>query len=286
MYFKIKTLLLVSMFLGLASEVSGQEFATITRTGKTITFTGSFYGDRVLVDSVGGETPRIRIRYRRGIDAAFGPPFLALASSVELLEINLGDGNDILIASDCAVAMYVDGGNGNDTIQTGPCPDTILGGPGADVISAGDGIDSCEGGDGNDFIDGQDGDDGLDGGPGTDILVGGPGVDALNGQQGTDLLVGASIEPGSVASIKQIWFTTQPPRDLNARLSALIGYLQLLGTTFLVDDAETDFLGGSLGTDLFLGDFDLPSRFDLKIDFAPVLDADNFDLVPPMNQSN
>ncbi|MCI2398320.1 Ig-like domain-containing protein [Aliiroseovarius sp. N1Y82] len=77
---------------------------------------------------------------------------------------------------------YVDGGAGDDIIQTGDDRDTILGGTGNDTIDAGIDDDTVDGGEGDDYIEGGHGSDNIDGGAGNDVIWGGegPGTDPLN----------------------------------------------------------------------------------------------------------
>ena len=270
----IATLMVIGLVFGSFSASSNAQ--TLVRTGRVLTFTSTAFAEKVEVDTIGTNPVRIRFRSR---DLRPNSPVLvytALAGNTDEVIIFLGDGNDQLVAVNCPVQVTAYGGNGNDTMETGACLDSLYGEAGSDTIFAGDGIDSCEGGDGNDYIDGQGGDDGLDGGFGTDVLIGGPGVDALNGQQGSDLLVGASLDPSIAATVKQIWLVAQSPNTFARRLDLLRNLNA--GTPLLIDDAETDFLGGLQASDLFLGDFDLPSFMDIKIDFSQVLDADNFDI--------
>lgn len=67
----------------------------------------------------------------------------------------------------------VDGGAGNDIINTGDDDDSILGGSGDDTINAGFDDDTIDGGTGNDLIEGSEGNDSIEGGEGDDTLYGG-----------------------------------------------------------------------------------------------------------------
>jgi len=66
--------------------------------------------------------------------------------------------------------VFVDGGDGNDTITTAAGDDEIHGGPGDDLLSGGDGADTILGGLGNDVILGDAGDDELHGDDGDDDM--------------------------------------------------------------------------------------------------------------------
>ncbi|WP_306131722.1 Ig-like domain-containing protein [Roseivivax marinus] len=90
---------------------------------------------------------------------------------------NTDDGRDL-----------VDGGAGNDLIQTGDDDDTVYGGAGNDTIDAG--ID-------DDLVYGGDGADSLIGGQGSDTLDGGAGVDTILGGADADVITVASAEEGA-----------------------------------------------------------------------------------------
>ena len=68
---------------------------------------------------------------------------------------------------------FVDGGAGNDIINTGDDDDSIIGGSGDDTINAGFDDDTIDGGTGNDFIEGAEGNDTVRGGDGDDTIYGG-----------------------------------------------------------------------------------------------------------------
>jgi Ca2+-binding RTX toxin-like protein len=68
---------------------------------------------------------------------------------------------------------FVDGGAGNDIINTGDDDDSIIGGSGNDTINAGFDDDTVDGGTGDDFIEGGEGNDIVEGGDGDDVIYGG-----------------------------------------------------------------------------------------------------------------
>jgi Ca2+-binding RTX toxin-like protein len=126
-------------------------------------------------------------------------------SSVSKIVVWAKEGNDVVGYSGrdggLSIRAYVDGGVGNDTIQTGAGNDTIFGGSGADFIqgkggndsiSGGAGNDRIEGGDGRDTIRGDDGNDDLFGNAGDDSILGGNGADDLAGGTGHDSISGNS----------------------------------------------------------------------------------------------
>jgi Ca2+-binding RTX toxin-like protein len=116
---------------------------------------------------------------------------------------------------DETVANYVDGGAGNDTINSaggndtlmgGAGDDTINGGAGADMIDGGSGALNSMGGEGDDTITGGDGNPDADsdtagnqpqynnlvGDGGDDMITSGAGNDTLDGGDDDDTLVGGA----------------------------------------------------------------------------------------------
>ncbi|PIE12333.1 MAG: hypothetical protein CSA70_10000 [Rhodobacterales bacterium] len=78
----------------------------------------------------------------------------------------------------------VDGGAGNDVIETGDDRDTVDGGTGDDTINAGIDDDIVRGGDGNDYIIDPQGADNVDGGDGDDTIL--VGLDTFSDYTGDD----------------------------------------------------------------------------------------------------
>lgn len=146
---------------------------------------------------------------------------------VEQATLRGGAGDNRLDATQfTAGSVYLDGGDGDDTLSGGAGNDTLDGGPGNDLLTqsvdadqtlsdtglTGHGSDQIRamerahltGGAGNNVIlasrftfgsvtlEGGDGNDGLASGPGTDVLVGGPGDDTLSNEVGggQDTLLG------------------------------------------------------------------------------------------------
>lgn len=105
------------------------------------------------------------------------------------ISIDAGNGDDTIIGS-FDLADQIDGGHGNDTINSLGGNDTILGNDGDDVINAGAGNDSINGGDGHDSIAGEAGDDSINSGDGNDSVSGGSGLDNVFAGNGEDLVHG------------------------------------------------------------------------------------------------
>jgi Ca2+-binding RTX toxin-like protein len=98
------------------------------------------------------------------------------ATTIEVIEANSGDGNDVIIASgqtDPTVSVVVQAGSGNDVIVGGAGNDDLEGNTGDDVAFGLSGDDRFT-------WDPGDGDDTFDGGDGTDTLeFNGSGADEL-----------------------------------------------------------------------------------------------------------
>src|SRR6478609_8832558 len=83
-----------------------------------------------------------------------------------IVVLGLGGNDTITVDPNVTISVWLDGGNGNDTLQGGSGNDVILGGAGNDTIYGGAGNDKIFGGGGNDLVDAGDGDDGVTGGKG------------------------------------------------------------------------------------------------------------------------
>lgn len=91
---------------------------------------------------------------------------------------------------DPATDVNLNGGAGDDAIDSDAGDDVLSGGGGNDLLVAGAGDDSVNGDAGDDRAYGQDGNDTLDGGDGADTLIGNGGTDSLRGSAGTDTIKG------------------------------------------------------------------------------------------------
>jgi Ca2+-binding RTX toxin-like protein len=124
---------------------------------------------------------------------------LTLGSSIEVVTLTLGDGNDTVNIEDLKgvtgtlLAIYGEGGNDTLTAvdsRVGTVRVLLDGGDGNDTITGSDGNDSLYGGDGNDLLLGGDGDDTIEAGLGDDLLYGNAGNDVLDGEDGNDTIEG------------------------------------------------------------------------------------------------
>jgi Ca2+-binding RTX toxin-like protein len=134
------------------------------------------------------------------------------------LSVGLGNGNDGFSVVGLALPATIDGGPGNDGIQSGPGSDAVFGGTGTDTVgyasavtgvvvtlgtATGNGapgendalnadIENAQGSDHDDHLIGTSGVNGLDGRGGNDLLDGGLGDDDLQGNAGIDTVTFAS----------------------------------------------------------------------------------------------
>jgi Ca2+-binding RTX toxin-like protein len=104
--------------------------------------------------------------------------------------LGLGGNDQITVADDVHLPVYIDAGSGDDTISTSFGDDLVLGGAGNDTIFTKLGNDKIDGGAGDDVINCGDGNDTAVGGKGNDTIHGDNGVDVLAGDAGIDVLYG------------------------------------------------------------------------------------------------
>ena len=112
-------------------------------------------------------------------------------ADVKRIEINGGNGNDILTVNEAVNIMAVlKGGKGDDTLTGGSAGDLLQGLGGNDILIGGPGNDHITGNKGNDIILGAEGNDRLEGNKGSDQIDGGSGNDRISGDGSNDLLFG------------------------------------------------------------------------------------------------
>jgi Ca2+-binding RTX toxin-like protein len=99
------------------------------------------------------------------------------------LEVHGLGGADTLVGrgfgAEYLAALWLHGGDGNDTLTGSVANDELNGGPGDDTV---------DGQAGDDVVDGGDGVDTVKGGAGNDTLTGGLGSDTLTAAEGDDLI--------------------------------------------------------------------------------------------------
>jgi hypothetical protein len=102
-------------------------------------------------------------------------------SKVKRIGLFTAGGDDTVTIGPGVKGVYVESGDGDDTVNGGGGDDVILGGPGKDQLFGNDGDDKLVGAGGNDY---------LLGGAGKDDLFGNGGLDSLSGAGGNDRLFG------------------------------------------------------------------------------------------------
>ena len=108
-------------------------------------------------------------------------------ADIQVIIVNLRDGEDRWGGGDIKVVPSIDGGPGNDALGG---IGFLNGGDGNDVLTATDAGAVMDGGAGDDLLVGGAGDDVMDGGDGGDLLIGNDGNDALTGGPGLDRVDG------------------------------------------------------------------------------------------------
>ena len=115
------------------------------------------------------------------LDGGMGDDTFIVADSSEILQENVGEGTDLVLAyCNLSIASFVDVENLTlmNPLTSGTSKDfTATGNNGANVITGNDGKNYLSGGAGADTLSGGLGDDTLEGGAGSDQLTGGTGND-------------------------------------------------------------------------------------------------------------
>jgi Ca2+-binding RTX toxin-like protein len=178
-------------------------------------------------------------------------------SGPNLATVNLGDGDDRLGGVFNGAALFVRGGDGNDTITGTDAGDALDGDAGNDSLQGAAGNDVLNGGVGNDvfLVNHLDtGDDVKNGGEGNDRLIGDrdPGNDVYTGGAGVDLLdfrggtVGVSVSLDGVAN-------DGPAGQADNAGAGLENLRGGSGNDTLVGDSARNLIEGLAGDDTLRG---------------------------------
>jgi Ca2+-binding RTX toxin-like protein len=169
-------------------------------------------------------------------------------AEVELIHVWLLDGNDhATLAGNVDLPVVMDGGGGNDTLNSTEGPAILLGGIGNDELS---------------------------GGQGRSILIGGIGQDRIVGGSGENVIIGGTTayDGNDVALLMLLaeWTSSRSfalrVENLKAGAGPVLGGsgIRLEQDATVLDDSDFDLLTGSAGIDWFLFDDDEDDVTDLK----------------------
>jgi Ca2+-binding RTX toxin-like protein len=165
-------------------------------------------GSRLVIDAPGTAANVIDVRLigfsyvideqtREGIRAGdgcgnLGPQRAVCGAMVMSVDVFGQGGGDWIGLHDVTVPVAIDGGDGDDLLETGAGRDRLVGGRGEDALVSTGGADELEGDEGDDLLVGGDDADEITAGDGNDILEAGKSAgDVLSGGAGRDLLKGA-----------------------------------------------------------------------------------------------
>jgi Ca2+-binding RTX toxin-like protein len=164
------------------------------------------------------------------------------ATTVERIEVNSGDGNDVIIASgqtDPTVSLVVEAGGGNDVIVAGAGNDDLKGNTGDDVAFGLSGDDRFT-------WDPGDGDDTFDGGDGTDTL-------AFNGSNAAELMTVTTLDNGGFRFFRDLGDITVDTINVeHVEVNALGGDDTVDGSAQTRSDVALEIRGGA-GNDNLTG---------------------------------
>ena len=229
--------------LALAAPASA---ATLTNAGGTLTYTGTdVVNDVTFTRTAANEVQVVRnttddadpISASGCTENTAGEDYTC--TGVNTLVVDGAGENDDLDASAVSdIPVTMNGGAGDDDLDTGDAADVMSGGAGDDDLVTAGGADKLDGGDGADFLDGEAEGDELNGGSGGDIALGGASDDVVNGGTGDDVVLGDSG---------------------NDRLSGEAGDDRLFG-----DDDNDDITGGD-GYDEANGSLSMGPRTDMTV---------------------
>lgn len=173
--------------------LTNNTFATIADgfgiriTGPTVGVIPTLTGSNVFTG------PGLALKYvDPGANKSVTPVGGATINGVAFTKLTAFGQGDDSATLDAGFTDWVNGDDGNDTINSGNLNDFVFGGGGNDNLTGGTGNDTLDGGLGNDTLAGGDNADRLIGGQGDDFLNGAAGADVLIGGTGNDTLTGGA----------------------------------------------------------------------------------------------
>jgi Ca2+-binding RTX toxin-like protein len=260
-------------------DVSGTDLAlsgvAVDLAGVIGSSVGDGAADTVTVNGRAGNDT-INISTVNGVIFTTGSPATVAifhADAGDELLVNGNAGDDSINASGLtagAIALAIDGGDGNDG---------ILGSQGDDAIVGGNGNDTLLGAQGNDVISG---------GAGNDVLIGGSGLDTLLGEAGQDTFVFtgtslATLDTGVGANRDLILDFSGDVLDLHqidANLNTAGDQaFSFIGTNAFTAAGQVRFFADGAGNTIVEGnvDNDLHADFQIELNgFAGQLQAGHF----------
>ena len=168
--------------------------------------------------------------------------------------VNTGTGNDLINlgngtnSANAGVGNNtVNGGTGVDTVRTQGGTDLVNGGDGNDVIRTGAGIDTVNGDGGDDLIWTEDGNDIVNGGAGNDSILGGLGADTLTGGAGNDIFYYGQRAASTAGSTDTITDFTSGSDVINIRGMAALDLTGTLAGSTIAFKGNFDSFGGAQG---------------------------------------
>lgn len=124
--------------------------ATVPGSSQRVELVG---GTLLITGGTKSDILRIRETATDLIVTGLGNSVRVIKADVDLIEVQLGEGRNYLVASSVkSIPIHVTGGSQRDLIRTGGGSDTILAGGGSDTLEGRGGADWIEGGDGQDRI--------------------------------------------------------------------------------------------------------------------------------------
>ena len=252
---------------------SGSDLIVWNNGNGSDTIDGGDDNDTVQVNGANGagddfriEANGQRVRFRRN---NLGLSTLDIGST-ERLDVNGQGGNDSILGTtglSSLISLDLDGGEGNDLLVGGDGADVLRGGAGNDTLLGGRGNDVCLGGADHDLliVNNGDGSDFLEGGEGTDtVQVNGSNAagDAFriepNGQRVRFRRTNLGLFTLNIGSTERLDVNGQGGNDSIIGTTGLSGLISLdldggEGNDLLIGGDGADVLRGGAGNDTLLG---------------------------------
>jgi Ca2+-binding RTX toxin-like protein len=175
-----------------------QPEAFVIASGNKITIEGTSRNDVIAINAPNGVLTIVR----NGVTN----PATFSVKKIKGITVNCGSGNDIVrMKSSLKINTIMNGGKGNDDLQSAKGNDSLFGGDGLDTLNGAAGSDLLDGAKGNDSLTSGAGQNTLKGGAGDDELFCRNGVrDIVDGGKGSNTVTGDIMDSIQAVQTRQL----------------------------------------------------------------------------------
>lgn len=183
------------------------------------------------------------------------------AAGVNQLNINAGNGRNVINAGKADTALNIVTGDGNDIVRGGSQDDAILTNGGSDFVFGNGGDDEIDAGNGRNRVFGNNGNDSITTGDGHDEIFGGNGDDAIDAGNGRNRIQGGSGDDQIISGDGIDSVLAGAGDDYVNSGRGNDNVVGGSGNDILLGEAGRDLIRGGAGRDLIFGGIGLDNVF-------------------------